>query len=507
MPSTSTATRKKSSSATKQSTKTRSPAKSLKAAVNSASWLASINKGQSANAQVAYLGDTAFGAGHNISRYVLGNGLTVLVLVDRSAPVVAYQTWFAVGSRHEKPGKTGLAHLFEHLMFNETKNLPKGTFDRQLEEAGAETNAATWVDWTFYYENVPADRLSLVVGLEADRMANLVLRDRQVSSEKEVVANERRMRVDDDVDGTVNELLYRTVFERHGYSWPTIGWMKDIEGFTTQDCRAFYKTFYAPNNATLCVVGDLDVTELLREIQKAYGGMPAAKLPLEDVQPERPQTSERRVEVTQPTVAEKLVIGYRGPALGDNEHASLTVLNEVMFGGRSSWAYIDLVRDTELATEVRGWASTFRDPGIYEINANSRPGVKAEQVLERIDALIERVRRDGVSQQELDKVKARLELASLQGLETAGGKAEQIGFWELITGDPAGVFRRTEQLRRVTVNDVLRAARTFLDPSSRTVILVRPDAATVAAIAAGTLSVDGDDAGDVDHEGDSRSTL
>lgn len=449
--------------------------------INSPEWLDELNKKQGSNAQVRWLGDTPFGPSHSVSRYQLGNGLTMLVLVDRTAPVIAYQTWFAVGSRHEKPGKTGLAHLFEHLMFNETKNLPKGTFDRKLEEAGAETNAATWVDWTFYYENVPSDRLALVIELEAERMGNLILRDRQVSSEKEVVANERRMRVDDDVDGTINELLYRTVFERHAYGWPTIGWMKDIEGFNTADCRAFYKTYYAPNNATLCVVGDVDVSDLIRRVQKAYGGLSSASVPLEDVQPERPQTAERRLDVTQPTVAEKLVVGYRGPALGDVEHASLVVLNEVVFGGRSSWGYVDLVRDAEVVTEVRGWVSTFRDAGIYEITANGRPGVKAEDVLSRVDALLDRVRRDGVSLDELEKVKARLELSSLQGLETSSGKAEQIGFWEIITGDPAGVFRRTEQLRRVTVNDVLRAARLFLEPTSRTVIFVRPDASTLAA--------------------------
>jgi zinc protease len=144
-----------------------------------------------------------------------------------------------VGSRHEKVGKTGLAHLFEHLMFNETEKHPAGSFDRTLEEAGAESNAATWVDWTFYHESIPKDRLGLVIGLEAERMSRLVLREPQVASEKEVVANERRYRVDDDVEGAVSELLYKTAYTTHAYRWPTIGWMADIEGFTTEDCAAF----------------------------------------------------------------------------------------------------------------------------------------------------------------------------------------------------------------------------------------------------------------------------
>jgi zinc protease len=174
---------------------------------------------------VKHEGDVAFGPAMKVRCHRLENGLRVLVLVDRAAPVVAYYTWYRVGSRDEKPGKTGLSHLFEHLMFNETKNLAAGEFDRTLEENGAESNAATWLDWTMYHESLPAPKLPLAIRLEADRMANLVLREKQVSSEKEVVANERRYRVDDDVEGTASELLYKTAFTRHPYQWPTIGWI------------------------------------------------------------------------------------------------------------------------------------------------------------------------------------------------------------------------------------------------------------------------------------------
>ncbi len=164
-----------------------------------------------------------------VERFVLGNGLKVLILEDHAAPVICLQTWFGVGSRHEREGKTGIAHLFEHLMFGETEDAPHGAFDRMLEEAGAETNAATFLDWTYYHTNLPKDALALAMKLEAGRIARLVLRDPQVSSEKEVVANERRQRVEDDVDGAVSEMLYKEAFQRHGYGWPTIGWMADIQ--------------------------------------------------------------------------------------------------------------------------------------------------------------------------------------------------------------------------------------------------------------------------------------
>src|SRR3984957_15773023 len=265
---------------------------------------------------LSYERDYAFG-GDTIHRYRLDNGLTVLLLVDASAPVACYHTWFKVGSRHEKPGKTGLAHLFEHLMFNETENLKAGTFDRKLEENGAETNAATWVDWTYYHESLPADRIKLAVKLEAERMARLVLREPQVASEKEVVANERRYRVDDDIEGAANELLYKAAFVTHPYRWPTIGWMEDIQGFTPEDCAAFYRTYYAPNNATLVVGGDVRERDLLLAIRDEYGAIPGQTIPAEDIVPEPPQLEPREHEIRKPTATAKLLMAFKGPALGD----------------------------------------------------------------------------------------------------------------------------------------------------------------------------------------------
>lgn len=438
-----------------------------------ASTLAQLNAGRASLAQVRFIERAPFGLVQQVERYQLGNGLQILLLIDKAAPVFSYNTWFAVGSRHEKKGKTGLAHLFEHLMFNETENLPARAFDQKLEEAGAESNAATWFDWTYYHENLPADQLDLVVELEAERMARLVLREPQVSSEKEVVANERRQRVDDDVDGAVNELLWATAFTRHGYSWPTIGWMEDIQNFSTEDCEAFYKTYYAPNNATLVLVGDVDRAAFLRLVQEHYGAMPSSIIPIEDVQPEPPQTEERRVEVEKPTATEKIVVGYKGPALGDFEHAALSVINEALFGGRASRLHRALVQQSELAVDCSGWVSSFRDPGLYEISATARPGVEAEKLLEIIDVELEKLVREPLTEAELARVKARVELGTLQSMETVGGKAYQLGFWEVVAGDPNGAFTRLAQTRRVTATDALRAARRYLVSSARTVVLVR----------------------------------
>ncbi len=431
---------------------------------------------QMAGAQLTFEGVLPFGDSV-LQRYRLQNGLTILVLVDKSAPVVSYYTWFFVGSRHERPGKTGLAHLFEHLMFNETSNLKAGDFDKKLEENGAETNAATWVDWTYYYESIPNDRLPLVIKLESDRMAHLVLREPQVKSEKEVVANERRFRVDDDVEGAASELLYKTAFAVHPYHWPTIGWMDDIQSFTPEDCADFYRTFYAPNNALIVVVGDVREARLLEQLRQAYGSLPRSTIPADDAQPEPPQLEERVITVNKPTATEKLFVGYHGPALGDADHASLTLLNEVLFGGRASRMYRSLIIEKEICSDLRGWVSTFKDPGLYEMSATARTGKTTSDILVVLDTELARVRAEVVTEDELVRAKARLELGLLQSLETMSGKAEQIGFYETVLGDPVAAFRRLESYRRASASDLRTAARRYLVDRARSLVRVLPDAA------------------------------
>ena len=412
----------------------------------------------------------------HVQRFRLGNGLRLLLLVDKSAPVLSYFTWFRVGSRHERPGKTGLAHLFEHLMFNETEGLKAGEFDRKLEENGAESNAATWLDWTYYYESLPKDRFALAVKLESERMARLVLREPQVVSEKEVVANERRMRVDDDIEGAANEILYKTAFTCHPYHWPTIGWMTDIENFTPDDCVAFYETFYAPNNATIVIVGDVREADVLERIRDAYGPIDPGALPDEDTRPEPPQLEAREVVMKKPTASEKLLLGYRGPALGDADHVALSVLNEVLFGGRASRLYRELVTKREICTEVRGWVSTFRDPGLYEMYFTARPGIPGDDVLAVVAGELARARDEVITEAELTRAKARLELGLVQSLETTSGKAEQIGFYDTVLGDPAAAFRRLEAYRRVTAGEIRTAARRYLVDDARTLVRVLPEA-------------------------------
>ncbi|MDQ3031170.1 MAG: insulinase family protein [Myxococcota bacterium] len=426
-------------------------------------------------ARVRFVEEVPFGESLRIQRWKLGNGLTILFLRDPIAPVVSYQTWLRVGSSHERPGKTGQAHLLEHLMFHSTKTLAQGEFDRLLEAAGGETNAATWVDWTYYYENVPASELALAVRLEADRMANLALVKDKVASEKQVVASERRDRVEDDVEGKVGEVLYATAFGReHPYGWPTIGWMDDIDAFTPADCRAFYRTHYAPNAATLVVVGDVDPEELLSLVQQHYGTLPPSRLPIAEPPPAVRQRATRTKEVRWPTPTPKIAIGWHAPPYLSFDHAVMTVIDQLLVGGRSSRLWRELVRERELAAEVRMSVAPFRHSSLVDLWLSAREGQSIDKCVAVADKHLRRLQKELVPEIELEKVKNRLELGFLGSLETVSGKADQIGFCETVAGDPQHTFTRLAEYRRVTPEDVRRVAREVFDDRRRTVVRVVP---------------------------------
>jgi zinc protease len=416
-----------------------------------------------------------FGAGGLHARmFRLGNGLKVILVRDPSAPVFAYQTWFAVGSRHEREGITGIAHLFEHLMFNQTEHHPPGELDRLIETAGGDTNAATWVDWTYYRDNLPKAELKLAVELEADRMACLTLGETQVESEREVVANERRFRVEDDVDGFLNEELYKAAFTTHPYHWPTIGWMRDIEAISIEDCRTFYKTYYAPNNATVVLVGDVDEEAALGLIESHYGKIPSSQIPT-DVAPAEPeQTKERRLSWPKPVTADKLRIGYKAPAIGHADYASLEVASEILFGGNSSRLHRRLVVDTEIASSAHASTAPFRDPGLYEIAVSLQRGHAAEKAEAMVYDELDKLGAGTLEPHELDTAKTRLLTHFWRELRPQAGKAEALGHYETTVGDYRKLFAVAGGYTAVTAADVARVVKAYLRPDRRTVAVATP---------------------------------
>jgi zinc protease len=407
-------------------------------------------------------------------KHRLDNGLQVILLRDPSAPVVVYQTWFRVGSRHEKEGRTGIAHLFEHLMFNQTENLLPGEFDRRIEAVGGDTNAATWVDWTFYLDNAPKAALPELIRLEAERMQHLTLGHDQVESEREVVSNERRFRVDDAVDGFLNEELYKLAFERHPYHWPTIGWMQDIQAISIDDCRAFYRTYYAPNNATIVVVGDFDEASTLSQIGGCYGAIPAQTLPTETRVDEPAQTAPRRAVYEKPVSADRLDIGWRAVGQGDADHATLEVVAELLAGGNGSRLYRALVIERELASSVHASVAPFRDPGLLELTISMTRDHAAEEAEAVVDDVLGALAKDGPTAAEVEGARARLLTRFWVGLRPQAGKAEALGHAETTLGDYRRLFEAPSRYEAIDAPTVQRAVQRYLIAARRTTVIARP---------------------------------
>ena len=415
------------------------------------------------------------GRGVTARRYRLSNGLGLIAAIDRRAPIVALQTWYRVGSRHERPGATGMAHLFEHLMFGQTESLPPGEFDRLVERTGGESNAATWVDWTYYRLSLPARDLELGIKLEAERMQHLVLEPTPVEAERDVVTNERRERVEDDVDGWLDEQLMAHAFTQHPYRWPTIGWMEDIRALALPDIRAFYRTWYAPNNATIVCVGDFDDEKLRELIAQYYGHIEPAQLPDASRIVEPEQAKERIVRAPKPIATDRLLVGYKAPGQDDPDWAALEIVATLLAGCPSARLYRRLVIEKEAASSVDAQLTPFRDPSLLRLAVTTARGHNADEILATIDREVGVLVENPPTAKEVEKAKALAETDFWSSLVDVDGKAEALGHYETALGD----FRRlsviAERLTQVTAEDVARVVRTYLMPTKRTIVIAEPE--------------------------------
>src|SRR5512140_2015387 len=297
--------------------------------------------------------------------HTLPNGLRVRVLPERSAPTVSFYTFFQVGSRNERLGLTGISHLFEHMMFNGAAKYGPKEFDRVLESSGGHSNAYTSNDLTAYYEDFAAEALDTVVDLESDRMRSLRLTDEALEQEREVVKEERRLRTENSIFGRMEEQLESLVFLAHPYRWPVIGWMDDIQRISRQDCERFFRTYYAPSNAAIYCVGDVDADATLALVERAYGDIPRGPAPAPVPTGEPPQRGERRAVVRYPAQAPALLAGWRGPAAQSPDAAALDLLQVILAVGEMSRLRKRMVITAELAVSVTiSWAWRI-DPGVF----------------------------------------------------------------------------------------------------------------------------------------------
>jgi len=402
-----------------------------------------------------------------------GNGLKVLLLADRAAPVLSYQTWFAVGSAHETPGATGLAHFFEHLMFTGTRSRAQGVFDRMIESCGGDTNAATWLDWTYYRNSIPASELELIVELEADRMHDLVLGSEIVEAEREVILNERRERVDDDVDGFLDEQLMAMAFAAHPYGWPTIGWREDIESLSIAELEAFYRRYYAPSNATLVVVGDFDEQRALDLIEARYGGFPAVEIP--ELSPATLPPSHGNRHFEKPVPADRMVLGWVGPAQGQREWAILELVSHLLSGGPSSRLYRRLVVELELASSVSCSMLPLRQAGFFEVAVHCNSDHDAGECDVIVDDLLAELSTKAIGADELAKVKAGMLTDFWSDLTTVDGKGESLGHHELVCGDFRELMAFPETVASIDAEEIRATCAALLGPDRKCTVVANPD--------------------------------
>jgi predicted Zn-dependent peptidase len=431
--------------------------------------LAAVLVGVSAGAAPEGFQDPA--AATRVTR--LENGLTILTLEDRSTPVVSFQVWVKAGSRDESRF-TGIAHLFEHMMFRGTENLGPEEFTQLIQARGGRLNAFTSHDVTVYFEDIPPDALPLVIDLEAERFANLVIDEALLATEREVVLEERRMRTEDSPQGRAFEALMPLTFKAHPYRWPVIGWRSDVEQVTVEACREFFASYYAPNNLVISVAGDFDSEDTLARIRERWGGMQPADVIPRTLTREPEQRGERTSTVHFDVRGPVVMIAWHAPPTGHEDGPALDLLSTVLSGGRSSRLYRRLVNDEQLALSAGGGYWELHDAGVFFGRVAVRPDADPARAREAFLDEIERVRTHPIRAEELEKAQRQLEVGLVNGQGTAHGLADRVGRDYVAFGRIRPLEELLGGIEAVTLEDIQRVAQRYLRPEGRNVVRVVP---------------------------------
>ncbi len=408
-----------------------------------------------------------------VNEYLLDNGLKVLILEDHKAPTATFQVWYRVGSRDEKSGKTGLSHLLEHMMFKGTKEHGPKTFSQAIQRAGGMDNAFTSRDYTGYFELLASDRISMPIGLEADRMQNLVLTRDAVLSERDVVTEERRLRTEDDPQSFVFEEVMAATFKNHPYRRPVIGWMSDLRALNPQDLAEHYRAYYAPNNAVIIVVGDVDQKQIMEKIRTSFGSIPAGPPIPAMTSVEDEQKGERRVYVKKEAELPYIMIAYKVPNIVHEDGFALDVLGNILSDGKSSRLYRALVYDQQIA--LSAWASyegLYKDPFVFLAGATAAQGKKIEDVERSLLDEIEKIKDTPPDGQEVQRAKNQVEASFVMQQDSIYMQARTLGSFEMTVGWKF-VDTYLDGIRKVTADDVRRVARkNLIDEMKTTGILI-----------------------------------
>ncbi len=409
-----------------------------------------------------------------VKEFRLDNGLKVLLVEDHAIANIACYTFFRVGSRNERVGLTGVSHFIEHMMFNGTERHGPGEFDRLMEFNGGANNAYTGLDMTAYTDWYPSRALEPMVALEADRMQGVLFDPQVFESERGVIASERRMSTDNNNENLLSETVQATAIMAHPYHWNVIGWMSDILNWKRDEVIAYYRTFYAPGNAVVVVVGDFAPAPMEALIRQHYGKIPAGPPPPRVTTIEPPQLGPRRVIVHKEAQLPSFLMVYQAPAVGDPAAPALNLLETVLLRGESSRLYRRLVAEEQLALSVGGGFQDTLDPYLFQIEVKPKAGADLDRIERIIDEELARIARDGVTPEELQKAKNVFLTRFYESLQTIAGKADMLGRAEVLQGGWQALFTEPERTAAVTVDALRRNCAQYLTAERKTVGVLLP---------------------------------
>jgi zinc protease len=427
----------------------------------------------------ALAGAAPAGKGLPVYEHKLANGMRILVQTDRRAPVVVSMVWYRAGGVDEHNGVTGVAHVLEHMMFKGTQQVPAGQFSRMISAAGGRENAFTSRDYTAYFQTIDKRRLDLAIRLEADRMTNLVLSPEEFSKEIRVVMEERRWRTDDRPHAILFEQLNAVAYKAHPYRNPTVGWMNDLENMKVEDARAFYEQWYAPNNAILVIVGDVDAGEVFALSEKHFGPLKARNLPERKPQEEPAQRGMQRIVVKAPAEQPFVLMAYKAPMLRHPETEwepyALEMLASVLDGSEAARLNRALVRGERIVSSAdASYDAIARGPGMFYLSATPSPGVSTENVEQALRREVAKIVSDGVSPDELKRVKAQAIAGQVYQRDSMFGQARQIGALETTGFSYRLIDRFLEKLQAVTPEQVQAVAKKYLVDDTLTIAYLDP---------------------------------
>ncbi len=411
---------------------------------------------------------------YKVYRDIFPNGLTVLFVEDHSVPLVSYITWFKVGSSVEKKGSTGIAHLFEHLMFKGTPRFGPKQFFKTLESKGAVLNAFTQKDATVYYEMIASEHLELVIDMETDRLKNLTFSQKDLNSEREVVQQERKLRVESSFNAQHLEKFYELAFPDHPYGRPIIGYEKDLEKLTLNECNVFFKTYYQPSNAIVVIAGGFQYEKAKELIKKYYPLTSSISSQKREVPEFAPPGKEIRFKLSKPVKTETLLMGYYIPSLYHADSPKLSMLAWALFGMSSSQAQQILIREKKIALSVGAHSTLEQQRSLFVISAEMKTNEPASKAEMEIEKLLEEMKTKHLSDAELERVKNRLVYSTINDAKSPTSFANSLASGEFFWGDHMHIFKMLNDYYKMEAHDLQEVAKKYFNKENRVVVVMQP---------------------------------